>query len=162
MAERTCSVDGCGYPSHRIGLCAAHRERLRAHGDVLAHVPVRRKAAGTLEQRFRAYFTEGDPDECWLWTGGVNSAGYPRIADPGGKRYLLATRLALSLHLGEPLPDHVEACHHCDTPLCVNPHHLFAGSHTDNMRDMVRKGRGWWQRLAPHAPPGTSTRPGAE
>lgn len=162
MAERTCSVDGCDYPAHRRGWCAAHNERVRAHGDPRAHIPIRRKASGSLEDRFRAYFTEGDPDECWLWTGGVNSAGYPRIGETGGKRYVLATRLALSLHRGAPLPPDVEACHRCDTPRCVNPHHLFVGTHQDNMRDMVSKGRAAWQRLARPGSPGPSTPAGRE
>jgi hypothetical protein len=35
----------------------------------------------------------------------------------------------------------LEACHSCDTPLCVRPDHLYAATHAENMRDGVRKGR---------------------
>lgn len=37
---RTCSVDGCGRPYVTKGMCAAHYERDRRHGDPLAHIPI--------------------------------------------------------------------------------------------------------------------------
>lgn len=39
------------------------------------------------------------------------------------------------------IPDGKLVCHHCDTPRCIEPTHLFVGTHADNMHDMIRKGR---------------------
>lgn len=75
---------------------------------------------------------------CWLWTGPVNEDGYGQTWD--GVRYLGAHRASYALHIG-PIPKGKEVCHKCDTRSCINPDHLFLGTHGENMRDMYRKGR---------------------
>lgn len=52
-----------------------------------------------------------------------------------------AHRLAYSFAVNGEIED-MGICHRCDTPLCVNPAHLFSGTASDNMLDMVAKGRG--------------------
>ncbi len=76
---------------------------------------------------------------CWNWTGSLNSDGYgvTRI----GMKVLPAHRVAYELINGE-IFDSLEICHKCDNPKCINPDHLFSGTHLENMQDMKLKNRG--------------------
>lgn len=76
--------------------------------------------------------------ECWEWVASGDSDGYGQLMV--GKRMKKAHRVAWELANG-PIPDGSFVCHHCDNPSCVRPSHLFLGSNSENMRDMVRKGR---------------------
>lgn len=98
---------------------------------------------GSLSERFERKFIPEPNSGCWLWTGSVDSKGYGQIRMPGKARQgrlRYATHISLEL-AGHEIPDGLEACHHCDNPCCVNPDHLFVGTHQDNMRDSWRKGR---------------------
>ena len=44
------------------------------------------------------------------------------------------------LHRG-PIPPGMNVLHKCDVGLCVNPYHLFLGTHADNVADRHRKSR---------------------
>lgn len=80
-----------------------------------------------------------DGDGCWLWTGHIQVNGYG-LASYRGKT-TMAHRASWMMENG-PIPKGMLVCHHCDTRACVRPDHLFLGTHSDNMRDMYRKGRG--------------------
>ena len=78
---------------------------------------------------------------CWEFTGSTAQQGYGSIYDHSKRRYVRAHRAAWELKNG-PIPEGLFICHKCDNPCCVNPDHLFAGTHQDNVNDREAKGRG--------------------
>jgi hypothetical protein len=89
---------------------------------------------GPTLQRFNERFEKNESTGCWIWTGCRDSKGYGRINHTG------AHRISWALFRGA-IPVGLHVLHKCDTPLCVNPEHLFLGTHRDNVADMVKKGR---------------------
>lgn len=79
---------------------------------------------------------------CWIWLGATNNKGYGvlSIKKDGSWKVVLATRFSYELHHG-PIQPGLCALHKCDTPICINPDHLFLGTKRDNTLDAVRKGR---------------------
>jgi hypothetical protein len=78
---------------------------------------------------------------CWIW---MKSVGGPMGYGMAG-RHGRAHRLSWIVHRG-PIPEGLNVLHKCDTPSCVNPEHLFLGTHADNMRDSSEKGRQYDRR----------------
>lgn len=90
-----------------------------------------------VKARFLTSVQIGALNECWEWTGSINSEGYGNINI--GKTEKAHRFSYLAFH-GKIDPLKV-VCHKCDNPPCVNPHHLFLGTREDNLKDCIAKGR---------------------
>lgn len=89
------------------------------------------------ETRFWEKVNKLGKHECWNWAA-MKRSGYGMMR-VGGKM-TGAHRFSYELAYGE-VPKELDVLHRCDNPSCVNPNHLFLGTHRENMLDCVRKGR---------------------
>jgi hypothetical protein len=123
-----CIIEGCRTTAHSRGFCKKHHQWHWKRG-LLPPLP-------STEDIFWAHVDKKSPGECWEWRGGRHSAGYGEFKRGGLGR---AHRYSFALHYGE-IPDGLHVLHKCDNPGCVNPGHLYAGTHQQNMRDMGMSG----------------------
>ncbi|MEV5184213.1 helix-turn-helix domain-containing protein [Streptomyces werraensis] len=132
---RRCGLDGCERVHKGHGLCELHLERLKRTGTTDDPQPK------SLADRFWAKVDKRGPDDCWLWTAAVNMNGYG-VMHPEGRRHGPTVRAhRVSLMLAGVDIDGRYVLHSCDTPRCVNPAHLSAGDHKENVADMITRQR---------------------
>ena len=92
----------------------------------------------TVEERIESKVTK-DSSGCWLWTGYIDKTnGYGCITIK--RKTKKVHRVSWELVNGS-IPKGMCICHHCDVRNCINPKHLFLGTHADNRKDCVKKGR---------------------
>lgn len=75
---------------------------------------------------------------CWELQGSILESGYGYMSFQGKSK--LAHRASYEAFIG-PIPEGLFVLHRCDNRKCINPKHLFLGTHEDNMDDMDSKGR---------------------
>lgn len=73
---------------------------------------------------------------CWIWLKATDKDGYGLTKV--NRIMKRVHRISHEIFNGK-IPDGMMICHHCDTPSCINPKHLFAGTATDNGRDYSNK-----------------------
>lgn len=112
--------------------CSMHRARITRTNRLDKMLPLERIMAKIVKKK----------NGCWEWQGYKNKDGYGRCR--ANVRKVLVHRYVYE-QLIAPIPTNRITCHFCDNPAYVNPKHIFIGTHKDNVRDCINKGRfrGW-------------------
>lgn len=103
---------------------------------------MKRHTVKPIATRFFKYVEQSIFGPCWEWKGPKDSHGYGTLNVGCFKktRHKKAHRIAYQIFIGD-FDESLFVCHKCDNPGCVNPAHLFLGTHIDNERDKCEKNR---------------------
>jgi hypothetical protein len=80
---------------------------------------------------FRTSIPEDRDNDCWVWLGTTNDKGYAQMIGDNG-RPIAAYRVSYQEFIG-PIPDGMEIDHLCSNRKCINPKHLEAVTHYENI-----------------------------
>ena len=104
---------------------------------------------GATFSRFWSKVEVAQPDDCWLWLGSSDSLGYGGLRvgsrTDGTRRMVAAYRLSYEHFIGQ-IPEGLSLDHLCRNPSCVNPEHLEAVTHRENVLRGVGMGARWAKR----------------
>lgn len=96
------------------------------------------RVADRIRRRLYRGIDVSDPEGCWLFAGGKDEQGYGYMSET-----LAGSRKAhrVSAWLAGDDVEGKTVMHLCDNPSCVNPAHLYTGTHEENEADKDAKGR---------------------
>lgn len=123
-----CSFSGCDRNSRNAGLCSGHYEQRRRGKDLR---PLSGKAL-CLNYRFWAKVDSSDILGCWAWKGARVQDGYGQFRGGSSGKAIAAHRYAYEMLVGEVQPG-MELDHLCRNRICVNPLHVEAVTHRENI-----------------------------
>lgn len=91
-----------------------------------------------LDKMIKIFWSKVDKSkDCWIWLASKDKNGYGQFLYKNLRR---AHKFSYFIHHGI-LEDGKIICHHCDNPSCINPDHLYAGTHQSNSDDKIARGR---------------------
>ena len=94
---------------------------------------------GIIQQLTEGYIVADNG--CWLWQGMFFDNGYPRLRRHSARSAFHSRGHIASFQLHKGcVQKGLLVCHSCDVKACINPAHLWLGTHEENMKDGVRKG----------------------
>lgn len=132
--EITCAA--CGRKS--VKRLDNVKATLRHGGSIYCSRPCANATVGSVQDRLARQSKKVDETGCIEWTGYIRSDGYGSLRIDG--KQVQAHRAAYEFAFGK-IEDGLLVCHRCDNRKCINPEHLFLGTHQDNMKDMTEKNR---------------------
>lgn len=134
-AIRLCSVLDCGKPYYAKGCCERH------------YVLMPRSFPLSKADLARFLSKVEKTNACWTWLGADDGNGYGMFRYGRMHR---AHRIAYQHFVG-PVPDGMHLDHLCRNRICVNPEHLEAVTHRENIQ---RGMSGQPQAARTHCPKG--------
>lgn len=147
-----CGLDNTGKNSKWLCKCECGNETIVGRPCL---IQLHTKSCGCLcsppvndynEQQEKDFFKYvNKTNTCWIWEGSKDKEGYGIFHERCKK--IKAHRYAYTKYKGIIRGAHM-ICHTCDNPSCVNPDHLYEGTHKDNMKD-IRDRKRWGGKRKP-------------